>query len=151
MSMKIIPATRGIIIKNMNALLELDAPVIGEKWSEEHFLFELPGKWKYSMLAFDDNALAGFAICSLKSTGMHVHRLAVQATCRLQGIASVLLRSAAKHARKQNIPMLTAKVHKTNRAAQSFFLSLGFYETGRQDENILLAAKSDQISLPAKQ
>lgn len=72
--------TRALLMRHFGTCLLIDQDTLDESWEAGHFLLELPGKWRASFVAMDDEQNpVGFAIASNTGTSVHLHRLAVRA------------------------------------------------------------------------
>jgi ribosomal-protein-alanine N-acetyltransferase len=141
----VLPLTREAARAHLPRLLEVDQDTIGEPWSAEQWLADLPGKWELSRLLVADGGVDGFVVASRKGSAAHVHRMAVAATARGQGAGGELLRELARTAAATGQQAVTLKVHVTNAPARRFYERLGFVEDGRAGDNYLMSAPCERI------
>ncbi len=67
--MKLIKLSKELLENKIEKFLEIEHHYSSNKnelWKKENFLFDLPKKWNYSFVAFDEEILAGYLISSLK-------------------------------------------------------------------------------------
>jgi ribosomal-protein-alanine N-acetyltransferase len=134
--------TRETLSGRVDDFVALDRATLEEAWGSREFLLELPGKWELSRLALDwTGRVAGFAVASIKPTGVHVHRLVVAAGFRGRGLGRALLKSVAADAAGRGVSTLTLKVGVSNEEARRFYENLGFDESGRDPRNVALTVR----------
>ena len=128
----ILPLTRDRMARHLPELMEMDQDTPGERWEEQHFRFDAPGKWECSRLIADKSGKAvGFGVTSIKSSGMHLHRLAIVRDLRGRGLGGQLIKALAAAAREHGIELITLKVAPSNARAIAFYERLGFRESER--------------------
>jgi ribosomal protein S18 acetylase RimI-like enzyme len=139
MNIGIQPLTPEVLTVHVREFLDIDKNTIGERWGEDQFTFDMPGKWSFSKVAIDDQGNAvGFAVASLKPHGIHIHRIAVSESCRGLGIGKRLLGAVAAVAHAHGVGAMTLKVAKENIRAVRFYHGLGFVESEKTGTNLLL-------------
>jgi ribosomal-protein-alanine N-acetyltransferase len=79
-----------------------------------------------------DGRIAGFAITVLIPPQAELEAIAVTAQRQRQGIARNLWSDLLAKLKKNDITEVTLEVRESNRAARSFYASLGFVEWGRR-------------------
>ena len=121
------------------ALQEIDAEALGEPWSSDQWLVDLPEKWLHSRLATVDGRPIAFVVTSRKAHGLHVHRIAVAPDWRGRGIGSALLRAVAESARATGSARVTLKVGRSNARALRLYQALGFTLERAEEDNACLA------------
>jgi len=138
MTYAIVPLDAALLERHGSVLVAMDRDTPGEPWGLPEFRVELPGKWGCSRLALTpEGAAAGCAIASLKTEGIHLHRLVVDTPHRKRGLGSRLIRSIA--ASRPDAGRLTLKVHPENETAIRFYTALGFLEITRGPSNVHMA------------
>jgi ribosomal-protein-alanine N-acetyltransferase len=138
--------TREALSGCVDDLIALDRAALEEAWGSPEFLLELPGKWELSRLLLDGSGrVAGFAIASIKSPGIHIHRLVVSSELRGGGLGYAFLKSIAADAAARGVPSLTLKVGLSNDGARRFYEKLGFEESGRDSKNATLAVGTNTL------
>ena len=120
----------------LRSMASLDKKVCGElgyayshmPWRYKNFKLNLPGKTTYSFVADGNRGdLAGFCVASLAAPDtVHIHRLAVSAGYRNEGLAKGLIAKIEKKAGSFNKNAITASVSVLNRGALFFYKKLGF-------------------------
>jgi ribosomal protein S18 acetylase RimI-like enzyme len=133
--------TLGLLHREIEAILGVDADTSSEMlepWSRENFLFELPGKWEYSMLARDGAGIAGFEILSVKKDALHFHRIVVRRHLRRHRVGTVLLSTVARLGLDNGFRHMTAKVAGHNRKGLDAQLRLGARVDGQEGPNVLI-------------
>lgn len=139
MAYQVKPLTRELTGVYLEQFLIMDQVEGGEVWERRHFLHELPGKWECSWIALEADEAVGFVIASLKSHGLHVHRIVVHSEHRRRGLGRILLQRAAERAVERGLPQLTLRVPEQNRGAVAFYHRLGFQQQDRQAGHLELA------------
>ena len=105
----------------------LENYIAGEHWECDNYLLDLPGKWKYSLLAKNNDEVIAILIASLKSKDtIHIHRLLVNNSYQGIGIGKRMLKLLGESAQKDGLLFLTLKTSKNNFEAQKFYNHLGF-------------------------
>ncbi len=97
-------------------------------------------------MAFDGDAIVGFAVASRKGNAVHLHRLVVAPSSRGRGLGRDLVLAVAASARASGLPRMTLKVHAGNREARVFYERLGFREEGTAGANVCLGAATELAS-----
>lgn len=120
-------------------LIEMDKNTDGERWSEMHFFFEVPGKWHYSRLLKDraGNAV-GFGVASLKSEGLHLHRIVIASSHQGRGLGRRLICEIGRAAQRHGVEQVTLKVALHNTPAIAFYEKLGFRVRGQTKLNLIM-------------
>lgn len=125
--------------RHLGLLQALAADIPGEYWGEEHFLCNLPEKWRLSFAAWSGNGLEAYAILSRKSPARaHLHHLMVAAARRGQGLGTRMVADMERRVRDLGCSHLTLKVHESNDGARRFYARLGFDESERQGDYVVM-------------
>lgn len=94
-------------------------------WEADHFLSELPGKWRYSRAALDEaGVLLGFWVASRPGSarvGVYTHRTVVAASARGQGVYRRLLEAVKEAARADGVDRLSLSISTRNAQLVSFY------------------------------
>lgn len=80
----------------------------------------------------DSGSLQGFAVASLLPPQAELESIAVSSESQRQGVGRKLIGALAGELRQAGVRDLWLEVRASNQAAQSFYRSLGFAETGRR-------------------
>ena len=116
-----------IVVLDAAIKAELGPTYSEEEWGAEQFQLEMPGKFQYSLVILGTKEVVGYLIVSKPQPDMlHIHRLAVAASTRDQGLATCLMDILLKRARHEGVTLIRLKVHPSNRAARAFYEKLGF-------------------------
>lgn len=121
------------------AFQAIAADVPGEYWREEHFLLDLPGKWRLSCAAWQDGTPVGYAIVSRKAPGhAHLHHFMVAAPYRGSGLGTRMLAAIQQRCRAEGVARLTLKTRHANPQSRRFYLRHGFEECGEEGDHLVL-------------
>ncbi len=115
-----------ILKKRIIEFISIIKDVPKEYWEEEHFLYDLNEKWKYSLFTEEKNKIKGFVIASKKPQSIHIHKFMVQNSERSKGIGLMLLNDFELKCLSNNDNLITLKVYKDNGRAVVFYLKNGF-------------------------
>ena len=108
-------------------ILGIAADVEGEYWKEEHFLRELPDKWKLSFAVWSDERPIAYAILSRKGPAhVHLHHFMVNLRSRGKGLGRRMLALVFQRVREAGCQQLTLKVNATDQIARRFYERYGF-------------------------
>ena len=105
----------------------------GTTWVEDNFRLDLPQKSKLSKLAVAERELVGYLICSIYDQKAHIHRLAVNPEFGKMGIGKGLLKEVLKECLALKIRQVTVETLLSNRAANSFYMEMGFQRLGNSE------------------
>lgn len=125
--------------RNIDELIAVAADVPGEYWTKEHFLADLPQKWRLSFTVWECSFLAGYAILSQKTLGhVHLHHLMVSKRSRNRGLGKrmvdeIISRCGAVMGRR-----LTLKTQRANCGAIRFYQRCGFDETDVSGDYVVM-------------
>ena len=113
---------------NVFEIIKIGRDVPGEYWKKQHFLIDLPEKWKLSFVVIDDGGKpVAYAISSMKTAHqVHLHHFAVDSNCRGKGLGGFMIREVISRAEQSFATVLTLKVSSKNRRGQSFYENHGF-------------------------
>jgi ribosomal protein S18 acetylase RimI-like enzyme len=130
--------SKEMLVAHLPALVEMASRNIkDEYWRDEHFLHELPDKWRFSFIVFLNTRLCGFLIASQKEGAVHIHKFVVDNWLQGRGVGTAML----NHLRKQISAPITLKVHQSNTKALRFYRKHGFeLQSSHNDLNTLLLA-----------
>jgi ribosomal protein S18 acetylase RimI-like enzyme len=135
------PFTPQTVDDYLPALIAMSSSIRGDYWQREHYLADLDRKWELSAAAFMGGELAGFLIISAKAESLHVNRIVVAPRFQGAGIGRVLIQKAAADCKASGKRWLTLKADSQNEGVVTFYRKLGFEETGRQEDLLLLRLK----------
>ncbi len=120
---------------SIDPLLEIAADVPGEYWTLQHFLADLPAKWRLSFaMAVADRPVA-YAIQSRKEPATcHLHHLMVHRDWRGRGLGAGMLAEMARRARAEDLQRMSLKVAAGNTRAAAFYRRHGYTLSGRDGD-----------------
>lgn len=122
---------RDLVAIDRSLMDELGVRFSSEKWDEPQFSMVLPGKWRFSRVAYSaglSRRIVAYWIASLRSPKhLHTHRVGVEEGARdSSGVGTALFSAVVDEAASRKVRTLTLSVHELNQAAMSFYGSLGF-------------------------
>lgn len=137
--MKIVHLNKEMVLENIGRLIEIDRAIIDEEgtWTVDNFLMELNHKWICSRVAFIDNEIVGFVICSVKGDSLHIHRLAVSPEYQGRRVGTSLIEYLFNKCNEHNILYVTLKSKKNNDKAQRFYERRSFKRIGTDGPNYI--------------
>jgi ribosomal protein S18 acetylase RimI-like enzyme len=115
---------------------KLGEDVYGSPWTAKEFLYEVPGKWRYSSLALIQDMPVGFLIMSTWGNNLHGHRMGIDIhrTGRIKvRIAQALYCRTAKRGREDEIDYFSAIVPKANVSTQRWYKHEGFEQLNQKN------------------
>ena len=95
-------------------------------WGPAEILADRPGKWDHSLLALDDESVAGFSFNSLRDGWLYVHALFVGAEYRHEGVGGRIIAALDERAGHAGLRGLRLRVAYDNAGAIRFYLRHGF-------------------------
>jgi len=129
--------TKENILFYMADMIKISAQLKDDYWTQEHYLMELPKKWKLSFVAIENNELAAFMIVSDKENAHHLHRIVVAEESQKKGIGKNLLSKLKEDAISNSKKELTLKVLSSNAEAIKLYEKLGFTKFEKSNENLI--------------
>lgn len=98
-------------------------------WSEAALLPELAEDGRHApLLAFADDAAAGFALIWTIADELHLVNFAVHPSFRRRGVGRALLEEVFRGARERGLRRVTLEVRESNEAARELYRQFGFVE-----------------------
>ena len=135
-----------MLASHLSRLVAIDAEALGGGWRVHEVSLDRPGKWEVSRVGIARAGRpVGFAVASIKPTGIHVHRLAVETASRGRGLGRALLASVAADGAARGISILTLKVAPSNEEARHFYRRLGFRESALDARNVALETETSRL------
>lgn len=115
------------IRENIDAFLAIASDVPGEYWGLEHFLAELPDKWRFSFAVWLAGRPIGYAVLSrLSGDGAHLHHFMIERGWRGRRLGARMIQEMERRVMAAGITMLSLKVHRSNLQAHRFYESNGY-------------------------
>jgi len=123
----------------VETFLAIAADQPSEYWTSEHFLMNVPGKWRLSF-AVDTAAGAGpigYAILSQPTAQrVHLHHFMLAPSNRGAGLGTRMLSECARRATEAGAEVLTLKVSREATRAVAFYETFGFEIVDRGGEHL---------------
>ena len=147
----IIVLTKAIMLENYDRIKELLDLIPGRKWSREEIIADRPMKWKYSLIAMDNEKIVGVWIISKKGDSRHHHLGSIDGAYQRAGIGSKIALFSTRRAQELDEKFLTTKVEEGNDMSLNFHLKFGFIIYGEEFNEeegvkyILLRAAPEKI------
>jgi [ribosomal protein S18]-alanine N-acetyltransferase len=139
------PLVREGVQEHLARLQALDRETMGEPWSEEHWLYDAPGKWELSRAVVNPAGdIVGFVVVSRRAGAVHLHRMVVGDELRGRGLGSEMVRHVARHGLDEGIENLSLKVDPNNGSARKLFERLGLRVVERS-HNLLMVGRCEEI------
>lgn len=133
--MRVVRLTKQKMEQYYQQLIRLDAELVelmGEhfamdKWTEQNFLSDYPGKWKYSVIALEDEAVLGVIIATSSEEGaVHINRFFVRCEEQKNGVGGKMLDTLEENLINQKINSVDLFVNVKNENAIRFYKKNGF-------------------------
>ena len=133
------PLSRVELVKSIDDFIAVAKDVPGEYWSREHFLLELPEKWRLSLAAWIADRPVGYAIISRKSESVaHLHHFMVVPDQRGKGLGEAMLEKAIRKCVGGGCSEMTLKVAAESKDAQRFYRRNDFETSGEPGPYLLM-------------
>jgi len=121
------PLSRDELDRSIDDFIAVARGVPGEYWGREHFLLDLPEKWRLSLAAWIAARPVGYAIISRKSESIaHLHHFMVAPDQRGKGLGEAMLEKAISQCVDGGCSEMTLKVAAESEDAQRFYRRNGF-------------------------
>lgn len=132
---------------NIDAFLRIASDVDGEYWAAEHFLRDLPEKWRLSFAAWSAGRPIAYAILSRKGPDhIHLHHLMVEPNQRGRGLGQCMLTEMERRVSRAAATRLTLKVDRGNERAQRFYRRAHYIEQGRDGAYLVFGKNCRTLS-----
>jgi len=117
--------------------LSIAADIPSDYWAREHFLAELPEKWRLSFALLEEDMAVGYAIMSRPEQNcVHLHHFMLRASHRGGGRGGLMIDECLHRAIVAGAQYLSLKIAANSLRAQRFYVRHGFVEA-RREENYL--------------
>jgi len=116
--------------RNIAVFIDILKELSNEQWKEEHFLLELPNKFKLSLVAIINGKPVGYIIASQKNNYAYIHMFVVKKEYQGKQVGTKLQEVFEKRCTRYGLPKIMLAVHDSNRKAISFYKRNG-YKTSR--------------------
>ena len=114
---------------DIDAIHRLETESFPCPWRREFFEGELRASGRMNLVAFRRGVLIAYVFSMWFFDEMHVNKIAVAASERRNGIASMLMEKCFRFARANQIKTISLEVRKSNEGAQAFYRRLDFAPT----------------------
>ena len=128
----------GVIVRRLKAselpqLLRVESRCYpDDAWPVDEFVYRLYDSRSTILVAIQAGKIVGFAVYARRWFKLHLENIAVDPSCRRQGIARFLVSCVIGDLPRQRRSRITLEVRKSNEAAQSCYRQLGFTYTGEK-------------------
>ncbi len=122
-------------------MIEIDAEIEGNSWSQVNFFSEAEEKWTLSFVVKVEDTIIGFAIISKKTEACcHLHRIAISRGLQGRGYGKIMVQEIFSIVRFKRARYLSLKVPMYNMKAFLFYKALGFEELLSQDNHFFMVS-----------
>lgn len=141
---KIVP----MAAEHLDRLEQLERMCFSRPWSKKMLAEELDNQCAAFLVAVepDTEKVVGYAGLLVVADEGYITNVAVDPSCRRQGVAGQLLRVFDSFARGNHLAFLTLEVRPSNAAAIALYQGFGFAEAGRR-RNYYDLPKEDALIL----
>jgi [ribosomal protein S18]-alanine N-acetyltransferase len=125
---------RKMTLGDLDRVMELEDQAFTNPWSRQMVKSELDHDWSTVLLAEElsgsGREIRGFAIFWVVADELHVLNVAVEASCRRQGLGRTLMEAVLGVGRQRACRIANLEVRRSNLAAIRLYESLGFRAVG---------------------
>ena len=111
-------------------IAELEKLCFHDPWSENSIASELHNKLSNWLVAIDDDQVVGYVGSQTVLGETDMMNIAIHPQYRKQGIATALIHNLIEILKEQNSHSLMLEVRRSNDAAKSLYMKMGFVEVG---------------------
>lgn len=124
-----------LTVRNMtetdsDAIAELEAATFTDAWTAKSIHDTFCQQQAFIVIAENDGKVAGYCIVYFALDEGEIARIAVDTSCRRQGVGRKLLEQVSRICIEKGITRLMLDVRESNESARKFYLSYGFQEDG---------------------
>ena len=123
-------STALMIPAHLDAVHAIETHSFSDPWLKEDILCEMKRAYSISIVALDEEKVAGYAFMRHIINEGHICNIAVHESHRLKGIGSALIEALTKAASAREMIGLTLEVRIGNRAAMALYHKHGFKVEG---------------------
>ena len=120
------PFIRWMCSMDLNQVLEIEADSFEFPWSERDLLRALQQRNTIGMVVEAGRGIAGYMLYELHPKRLHLLNLAVDTSCRRQGVGTSMIRKLVGKLSSDRRKRILLEVRERNLPAQLFFRSHGF-------------------------
>lgn len=122
---------RRMTLADVDAVHALEEAIFPHPWTREDFVKEMTQNACARYLVAEQNGkVIGFAGAWMVLDEAHVTNIAVEQSCRGQGIGKALTAALMQYASNLGVVYATLEVRRSNAVAQALYKSLGFVYVG---------------------
>ncbi len=140
---------RNTIESDLEAIASLECETFSDAWTLKSIQDTFRQSQAFIVTAELDGKVAGYCIVYFVLDEGEIARVAVDHSCRRQGVGHSILEQVEKICGEKNIVRLMLDVRESNESARKFYQSLGFKEDGLRknfyslpEENAILMSKN---------
>lgn len=117
----------GEVVRIENDCFDHDPEFSDERWKDENYLADYPGKWELSQIAFSENGeVMGIYSVTIVADYCHANRLVVSGKYRRCGVGSALMVGLKKAAYETGLKGLINFVHYENEKSLNLLKKTGW-------------------------
>jgi ribosomal-protein-alanine N-acetyltransferase len=118
-------------LDDLPAVLEIEEKCFPLPWSKASFLYELlENERAFYYVAREGKKVLGFVGMWMILDEGHITNIAVDPSCRRQGVGRALLQYLVTEGKAMGLKYLTLEVRRSNLSAQHLYREIGFVKTG---------------------
>lgn len=140
---------RDMTESDLEAVAALESVIFPDAWSLKSICETFRQEQTFIVVAELDGRMTGYGIIYFVLDEAEIARIAVEDSCRRQGVGREILNQVEKICKEKGITRLLLDVRESNEAARGFYLSYGFIEDGARKnfydmpkENAVLMSKT---------
>ena len=116
--------------EHIESIAALERQCFSTPWTEENLLEKLDMDTAYFFVALDDDRVIGYIGVNVIADSCFIDNIAVEPSCRRQGVGRALLKMAVLTADVMGTEFISLEVRESNYAAIALYRSLGFEQMG---------------------
>lgn len=140
---------RDMTESDLEVIAALESAIFPDAWSLKSICETFHQEQTFIVVAELDGRMTGYGIIYFALDEAEIARIAVEDSCRRQGVGREILNQVEKICKEKGIRRLLLDVRESNETARGFYLSYGFIEDGARKnfydmpkENAVLMSKT---------
>ncbi len=130
-------AASDIIIRNMacsdiEEVYEIERDSFSEPWHKDSFEYSINAEHDYSVVAVCDGRICGYLMLRISCDCADIMNVAVDASYRKKGIASILMKNVMEYGRSKGVETFILEVRESNAPAIALYEKMGFNVIGKR-------------------
>ncbi len=121
---------RNMIESDLEAIAALEQVTFSDGWTLKSIYDTFCQKQAFVVTAETDGRIVGYCIVYFALDEGEIARIAVDTSCRRQGVGREILNQVEKRCAERGIVRLLLDVRESNETARKFYLNFGFREDG---------------------